>query len=53
MGQYDGKRAVITGVTSGMGLATAKLLLQEGAKVMLMDLNEAALKKAVAEIGGD
>ena len=33
MGQYDGKRVVITGGTSGMGLATAKLLLDQGGSI--------------------
>ena len=32
MGEYDGKRVVITGGTSGMGLATAKLLFGPAAK---------------------
>lgn len=35
MGQYDGKRVVITGGTTGMGLATAKLLLDQGARVLV------------------
>jgi NAD(P)-dependent dehydrogenase (short-subunit alcohol dehydrogenase family) len=33
MERYEGKRAVITGGTSGMGLATAKMLL-DGARVL-------------------
>jgi NAD(P)-dependent dehydrogenase (short-subunit alcohol dehydrogenase family) len=49
----QGKVCVISGDPGSIGVATAKLLLREGAKVMLMDLNEAALKKAATEIGGD
>jgi NAD(P)-dependent dehydrogenase (short-subunit alcohol dehydrogenase family) len=49
----QGKVCVISGGAGSIGVATAKLLLQEGAKVMLMDLSEAALKKAATEIGGD
>jgi len=48
-----GKVCVISGGAGSIGVATAKLLLQEGAKVMLMDLSEAALKKAATELGGD
>jgi NAD(P)-dependent dehydrogenase (short-subunit alcohol dehydrogenase family) len=51
--QMQGKVCVITGGAGSIGLASAKLLHKEGAKVMLVDLNEAALKKAAAEIGGD
>ena len=40
MGQYDGKRVVITGGTSGMGLATAKLLLDQGARVLVTGTHE-------------
>jgi NAD(P)-dependent dehydrogenase (short-subunit alcohol dehydrogenase family) len=53
MAMLKDKVCVISGGAGSIGVATAKLLLQEGAKVMLMDLSEAALKKAVTEIGGD
>ena len=45
------KVAVITGGASGLGLATAKLLKEKGAKLMLLDLNEDNAKAAVAELG--
>ena len=51
--QMQGKVCVITGGAGSIGLASAKLLHAEGAKVMLTDLNEAALKQAAADIGGD
>ena len=51
--RMQGKICVISGGAGSIGMATAKLLLQEGAKVMLLDLNEAALDQAVAAIGGD
>ena len=51
--RMQGKVCVISGGAGSIGIATAKLLLQEGAKVMLMDLSETALKKAASEIGGD
>jgi NAD(P)-dependent dehydrogenase (short-subunit alcohol dehydrogenase family) len=41
MGQLDGKVAIITGAASGMGRAAAILFAQEGAHVVLADLNEA------------
>ena len=45
------KVAVITGGASGLGLATAKLLKEKGAKLMLLDLNEDNAKAAVDELG--
>ena len=46
----EGKVAVISGAASGIGLGTAKLLSEYGAKVVLLDLNEENGKKAVEEI---
>ena len=45
------KVALITGVASGLGLATAKVLIESGAKVMLLDLNEDNAKEAASSLG--
>ncbi|AJY47729.1 SDR family NAD(P)-dependent oxidoreductase [Martelella endophytica] len=47
------KVAIITGGSGGIGIATAKRMTAEGAKVLLVDLDENALKDAVAELGLD
>ena len=51
MGQYDGKRVVITGGTSGIGLATAKLLLDQGARVLVTGRAKKALDSAREVLG--
>jgi NAD(P)-dependent dehydrogenase (short-subunit alcohol dehydrogenase family) len=51
--QMQGKICVITGGAGSIGAAAAKLLIHEGAKVMLVDLSEAALKQTAADMDGD
>lgn len=51
MGKLDGKIAVITGGSDGMGLATAKLFAREGAKVVITGRDQMTLEAAVQSIG--
>ncbi|WP_329545092.1 glucose 1-dehydrogenase [Streptomyces sp. NBC_01356] len=51
MGKLQGKVAVITGGTAGIGLATAKLFVAEGAHVFIMGRHRRQLDDAVTEIG--
>jgi NAD(P)-dependent dehydrogenase (short-subunit alcohol dehydrogenase family) len=50
MKRLKDKTVIITGGSGGIGAATGKMMLQEGAKVLLVDIDEDALKKVVSEI---
>jgi NAD(P)-dependent dehydrogenase (short-subunit alcohol dehydrogenase family) len=51
--RLEGKAALITGGESGIGLATARRFVAEGARVHLVGIDDAALCSAVEELGSD
>jgi NAD(P)-dependent dehydrogenase (short-subunit alcohol dehydrogenase family) len=53
VGQLDGKTAVVTGGTSGIGLATVARFASEGARVFVTGRRKDALDTAVATVGGN
>src|ERR1700733_11126929 len=53
MKRYEGKKVVIIGGTSGMGLATAKMLLDGGARVLVTGRSQGGLDSAQKELGKD
>ncbi|TWF57063.1 SDR family NAD(P)-dependent oxidoreductase [Neorhizobium alkalisoli] len=53
MAKLDGKIALVTGGSLGMGLATARLLAEEGARVIITGRDQVSLDAAVAAIGPD
>lgn len=50
MKRMEKKNVIITGGSGGIGSATAKMMLSEGARVLLVDINEDALKKVAQEL---
>jgi NAD(P)-dependent dehydrogenase (short-subunit alcohol dehydrogenase family) len=53
MGLLDNKVCLITGGAGSVGLASARAFVKEGGKVMLVDLREADLARAAAELKSD
>ena len=50
MGVLDGKAAIVTGSARGIGRATAELLAEHGARVLVNDLDAELAEQAAAEI---
>ncbi|WP_226781984.1 SDR family NAD(P)-dependent oxidoreductase [Oceaniglobus trochenteri] len=50
-GEFEGRVAIVTGAARGMGLAVARHLLDQGARLCLWDLEEEALNRAAATLG--
>ena len=51
MSRYEGKKVVIIGGTSGIGLATAKMLVDGGARVLVTGRSQAGLDSTQEELG--
>ncbi len=52
MGMLDGKVALMTGAASGIGASTARRFAQEGARVILADMQDEAGQQVLSEIAG-
>ena len=53
MGVLDGKAAIVTGSARGIGRASAELLAEHGARVLVNDLDADVAEEAAGEIGGE
>jgi len=49
--QIKGSAAIVTGAASGLGLATARMLVEQGARVALLDVDGARVAEAAASLG--
>jgi len=53
MGLLDGKAAIVTGSARGIGRATAEMFVDEGAKVLINDLDADVAEQTASEINGE
>lgn len=53
MNRFNEKTVLVTGAASGMGLAATRRFLDEGAQVVMLDIDEASLKQAAAQFPQD
>src|SRR3954451_11881437 len=53
MGALDGKAAIVTGSARGIGRATAALLAEHGARVLINDLDGDVAEQTASEIDGE
>ena len=53
MHRFNDKTVLVTGAASGIGLAAARRFLDEGARVVMLDIDEAALREAAAGLPQD
>ena len=53
MGVLDGKAAIVTGSARGIGRATAELLAEHGAQVLINDLDGDVAEEASSQIAGE
>src|SRR5579884_3151515 len=53
MGVLDGRSAIVTGSARGIGRATAELLVEQGAQVLINDLDGDVAEQAAGEISGE
>ncbi len=53
MNRLDGKICLITGAARGIGRCCAEMMVSEGAKVAISDIDDIAARKAASEIGND